>query len=570
MGRSCRARTRRHSWGFLAVIGLAVLLPGAATGEPPEPSSAAAGRLWIGDAALADQPAPVREARRARNRTNLAKAGLAAVGLVTWLAIARTRRRDAENAPSRGRDALLAALGVLGLLGWWNFGQFHYPGVAHPHELYHYVLGAKYFPELGYTRLYECTVVADAAAGLPERAARREITDLRTYTSVPAAPIVANPTRCTRHFAPERWQSFQHDVGWFRERVSPSEWEGMQRDHGYNPTPAWGVLGRALVGSDPLDDARIATLLWLDPLLLLLAFGVGAWAFGWRATSVALLFFGTNHPAEYGWVGGAYLRHDWFAASVAGLALLRRDRPLGGGFLIGCAAMLRVFPLLLFVPFALQALAQSWRAGRFVFPASHRRVAAGALLAAAVFAPLSVWSSGTDAWPAFAENIRMHAGAPTNTALGLGMLSGFAPTTREVALEGSTRDVDEAWKRAQQRHREARWPLRAAIALVVVALVFRASRAAPAWELALLGVALVPALVDVSCYYTAIFAAFGFAATGRPRVGAALCGLSLAGWLAAGRWIAWDDISTATSAALLLFVLGVTAAWPQSTPATER
>ena len=71
---------------------------------------------------------------------------------------------------------------------------------------------------------------------------------------------------------------------------------------------------------------------------------------------------------------------------------------------------------------------------------------------------------------------------------------------------------------------------------------------------AFLGVGLLPVLVDASSYYSAAFLAYGFLSTRQPAIGAALCLLCVAGWAAAGGWLAWDDITAATSAGLLLFV----------------
>jgi hypothetical protein len=187
------------------------------------------------------------------------------------------------------------------------------------------------------------------------------------------------------------------------------------------------------------------------------------------------------------------------------------------------------------------------------------RIAAGALLAAALALPLSLWSSGSAAWPEFADNVRMHAASPSNTTLGLGALIAFSPDSRESTLRSAGADVDTSWSKARRSNRSARWPLFALLAIALLALTARAARDAPDWQLAVLGVGLVPVFVDASSYYSASFLVYGFLATRRPAIGSALCLLCVAGWLAAARWLAWDDISVATSAAVLLFVAA--AAW---------
>ena len=79
----------------------------------------------------------------------------------------RTQRRSARGALGRARDRRGARVDA-------TRTARRARRCVHVWELYHHVLGAKYFDELGYTRLYDCTLVADVEAGFaiaPERAA---------------------------------------------------------------------------------------------------------------------------------------------------------------------------------------------------------------------------------------------------------------------------------------------------------------------------------------------------------------------------------------------------------------
>jgi len=134
---------------------------------------------------------------------------------------------------------------------------------------------------------------------------------------VPAAAALENAAACKRHFTPERWRSFSRDVAWFRSQLPLRRWKLTQTDHGYNGTPAWGLFGGLLAHSGPATDAQILALRLIDPLLLLLTWAAVGWTFGWRVLCVALLYWGTNYPAQYGWVGGSYLRQIEFAALPA-------------------------------------------------------------------------------------------------------------------------------------------------------------------------------------------------------------------------------------------------------------
>ena len=63
--------------------------------------------------------------------------------------------------------------------GWYpNRGGFNV--WFHPWDSFHYYIGGKYFRELGYTRLYECVMVADVEAGHGARVAGTGIRNLET------------------------------------------------------------------------------------------------------------------------------------------------------------------------------------------------------------------------------------------------------------------------------------------------------------------------------------------------------------------------------------------------------
>src|SRR5439155_1199658 len=84
---------------------------------------------------------------------------LALGGVFLWLATGR--------APSRRLRVVAVTLAVAAALAYPNLGFFHvhYKSPIHWHETFHYFMGAKYLPELGYTRIYEATWVAGRALG---------------------------------------------------------------------------------------------------------------------------------------------------------------------------------------------------------------------------------------------------------------------------------------------------------------------------------------------------------------------------------------------------------------------
>ena len=107
-----------------------------------------------------------------------AAVALAATILLLWWWRAPEPR---PRSIARVQDGALAALGVLAFVAWWNFGALHYrAGAIHHYEFFHYYIGAKYSPELGYTGLYDCVAAAEIESGRAPQVAIRWIRDLKT------------------------------------------------------------------------------------------------------------------------------------------------------------------------------------------------------------------------------------------------------------------------------------------------------------------------------------------------------------------------------------------------------
>jgi hypothetical protein len=544
-----RVQLARRRAALRALLLIAVALAaGAASAQAVDPGAAASlepvPRGWLSP--------------RGVNGVKAAVACATTALLVFGLWLDRGGRRGPG---ARARDAALATLGVAGLACGWNLFQFHFPGFAHPSETFHYYLGAKYFPELGYDGFYECVAVADAQAGV---AGVRPMRDLARNQLVTTEAVLADPARCTARFAGARWAEFRHDVDFFRARVPERRWLLFQQDHGYNATPAWTLLGHALADSGPVSAEKLALLWALDPLLLLALFAAAASAFGWRIAAVAAVYWGTNYVAPYGWTGGSILRQDWLAASVVGIALLRRDRPAAGGALLAWAALLRIFPVCLALGVALGALARMLRARNMRLPLGERQFAAGALAALALGVGLTALAPGGLArWSEFAERSRVHLTTPLANHVGLITALSHDPEQRmQASRDTSLEDPMQPWKDARRARFAERRGAFAAAAAAFVALFAYAAAAQPFWIAAALGAALAPVLFELTGYYWALLLVLAFPAVRRPACAPLLCGFAAAGWGAAERWHWTDEIHVAISwlgvalalACVLLFV----------------
>jgi hypothetical protein len=447
----------------------------------------------------------------------LAFLGLAVVGWGLWLA-----KRGKPNKLQRTRDGMLMALGALAFAAYWNFGSFHFGNYTHIWDTFHYYIGSKYFKELSYDRLYECVAVADSEdPSLRRRVEMRKITNLRTNLLGGTAQILANPDYCKGHFSTERWQAFKQDVAYFRIKHGVKRWEEAQTDHGYNGTPIWNIVGTTLANTGPVSDNQIWMLTRIDPLFIFAITGMTLWAFGWRTLCVALLVFGTNFPSRFYWTGGAYLRWDWLFYLVGGVCLVRKNRPMLGGFFLGYSTLLRVFPMFVFVGPVLMVLRQLWgersadrplwkpqplAPGENILKRVDKRylsLLGGAAIAVGVLVPISlVTSNGLDGYRAFIQNTEKHKETPLTNYMGLRTVVAYKPSEAgHVLRSDKIEDPWGAWKRAKLRTFHERVPVYMLAVAGFVALMWTALRGAEPWIACSMGAMMIAIGVELTCYY---------------------------------------------------------------------
>ena len=482
---------------------------------------------------------------------------LAAALLVAWGAwLGAAGRPQAYRKP---RDAALAALGVASLLGWWNFLQFHGPGFVHGHDFFNYYVGSKYFPELGYGRLYECIAVADLEAGLGARVARRSITDLDTYLPRDTSAIRADPGRCKRHFTAERWAGFRSDVGWFRARIPPERWEASQLDHGYNASPAWTLiggrlasLGAASTGQVSRSRCSIPCSCWRPGARWPLPSAGGRpawpWSTGAPTTPRTSRGPGAHSCATTGWP------RRWWLSRCCGAAS-RPARGRSSAWPRRCAR----FPAAWLLGPGLAAVVRALRERRVWLRSPELRLVAGALAAAAGLCLASALHAGSDAWPRFARDLQLHVSVPSSNTLALSAALSWTREGRLAQLLPTSPDPGRAWKERRLAALDRRRAAQAALALAYLALLAWAASRVEIWEAAVLGSGAVLFLLTPACYYTSFLAAWGLLWLRSPAVGVGLCALAAAGQAIALRSPQPDDAYAASSLAALAFVALATA-----------
>lgn len=349
-------------------------------------------------------------------KLGVATLGAILCGLIWW----RARR----GSPSRAVGALLALTTLVSVAAYFEFGALRYERYMNPHDVYHYYLGSKYSAEHQYTGLYRASLVADAElnAERGQMAAFREssIRDLHNHRYESVNDVMADADTIRAWFSPNRWTEFKQDVRFFQDAVTPyskTKWSDMLRDKGYNATPVWNAVARAISSRAPTSDERaMRTLPMLDLALLVGMFGLVWRAFGRTPTVMALLFYGVDYMMAYPHIKGGFLRLDWLVCTVAAGALLKLGRPVLAGAALAYAGLTRVFPLVFALGPAvllaenLLSVARARlapdrppvRRDLLVFFAALA-VTASALIGASILA-----DGGTSLWSVFLDKISLH------------------------------------------------------------------------------------------------------------------------------------------------------------------
>ena len=511
--------------------------------EPPHP--------WppVLDRSLAPGPLPLFP-MLTPDLINTLQGAVAVLGLLgaAWLAT----RPAAVRAPR----ALLGTAALLSAFAWINFGTFRYHDVAHVWEIYHYYVGAKYFPELGYQRLYVCSAVAEAEdEGAPSLTDRR-IRDLATNQIAVAAGVLADPAACREHFSEARWRSFRSDVRVFRERLGAT-WHDVLLDHGFNATPVWTLAGSLLANAIPATPTGIAALVACDFALILGALALVFAGFGFEAGCVAVIFFGGNAFSRYAWTGGAFLRYDWFFWSAAGVWALRRERPVLAGFALSYATLLRVFPGALLAGVGIQALGECVRERSLAPLFRLRSLAIGIALGLALLLPASAAvTGGLSAWREFAANSRKYLATEADNRLGLATLAAYRHDRRAaLTLDPLQADAYADWAASQTATLQHRSALVLAVQALFVLLVARASAGREAWVAAALGAGLLPIAFRMANYYYGLLCLGAALTVLHPGIGLGLASLAWTSRLAADLWPAYDERAVALSALAVTFAL---------------
>lgn len=269
------------------------------------------------------------------------------------------------------RGFLLFALlmsAVLAAGNYTNFAKWRYGSFLNAYEFYHYYLGTKYAHEIGYSHLYNASLIADEETGLKYNNPRKTIRDLETGRHVPIDGILAQRDRFKGLFSEPRWEEWKKDIEFFKQELTTGRWNGVLSDKGYNGTPVWGMLVGGIFSNPISTDDRTGMnfLASLDLILIALATLCVIYAFGPRAALLMLIFLGTSYMSRFSHMKGSFLRTDFAMSLVMAVCMLKKNHYRTAGALVAYSALARVFPAVYFfglgAKFFWEFLPAAWKA----------------------------------------------------------------------------------------------------------------------------------------------------------------------------------------------------------------
>jgi hypothetical protein len=367
--------------------------------------------------------------------------------------------------------ALVVIVGFLFLNGEPNARR---PTYVHLHDAYHYVLGPKYFDELGYDGLYECTLVL-----LPPGSAPKKIRNLEDDRFVRTARILEAAPDCEARFTAERWKEYQRDLAVFARPLSWRVVGGFLRDKGYNGTPTHTVIAGWVASLVELDGPTLAALTLLDVAALCFAFALLVVAFGWPLGLVFCLFFFLNASDLHVITGNSFLRYLWMAALGVSVAMLRLGRYRLAGVSLAISCALNVFPVVFAIGVLLRAVYCWLRSHRI--SRGHRSFFLSAIVAGVVMLGIGATGArGMRAYEEFARAMVTHdvvGRIPTN---GVGL--------KHSLIDAGDPRAQTPRRRVKSRARqlEERRPLYLGISALVLALTAFVARKLDDTEAAIL------------------------------------------------------------------------------------
>ncbi len=423
---------------------------------------------------------------------------VAAFGVIS----ARLFPKVANTQMGKASNHILMALGVFALLAYVNFQPF--TPKPHYQDSFHYYIGSKYFPELGYTRLYACTTRAGAESNNPSErsmAYYRYVRDLsldKDNGLVPGGRYYSDDVFCKSHFSAPRWEAFKSDIEFFHDRNGVNKyglnmWEEIHKDHGFNASPAWTLVGGFLSNIIPLSDSALTGIALIDIAFLFGSIACLAWAFGLPTAALAVIV-GTASIETWGYIGGSMLRFDWLFMAILSVCALKRGHYVLAGAALGYAAMMRLFPAVFALgPFF--GLLYAIYKRQHTLKAAYGKFFGGMVISVAILAASAVSVYGTSAYKDFFSNTSRMSNTLSVNTVGL-------QNVLTTAYDSSIRHGRKGWNTAIIEARQKVVPIYVLVVAIALLLFIPAAISCEPWQAVAFGALFTPFMwTELSHYY---------------------------------------------------------------------
>ncbi len=298
--------------------------------------------------------------------------------------------------------ASFTLLALASVAGYFNFGQFRYAdGFVNPWEHFHFFLGSKYLPEVGYDGLYVATLTS-INDRYPGAIVNTEVRDLMTFDMNTAILYFDQRETIKERFTKERWEEFDRDVNFLSAHYRLPMVQILQ-DHGNTGSPAWAMAARIFTAPFEAGPRVLNALSFLDSILLLVMFGTIWRAFGYRAMCISLVIT-MLMPRGYLFLGGSILRLDWLFALGMAMSFLKLKRYKTSGAFLAWAIASKPFCALFAVALGFHFLWTAWKNRRV--SKDHTALVLSSVAALLLIVLLSSFSlGGFGIWTHYAQRI---------------------------------------------------------------------------------------------------------------------------------------------------------------------
>jgi len=422
-----------------------------------------------------------------------------------------------DRVPALGKR-FVAALWGLAIVALLAHADFFTGERLHNHEFYHYYVATKFFPEVGYSGLYDATVLADYEDDRASYDPDQGVRSLVTYEMGPRRASLTRAAAIRGRFSAERWAAFKSDIAFFREAdgILWTMGDSLQ-DHGYNGSPlvtaVLGGLARQPILETP---AYVRLAAWFDLALVVAAAVIAALTIGPAAGALFLFFWAANPLNDHAYIGWAYLRYLHVIALFVALAAYAKRRFVLSGAGFAVAALLRVFPGFFVAGLLAQNLLSRDR--RALLRRHAPLCASAAATALILVAATSLVRSpdGGNPWIDFFGKLELHSRRLSPNVLGLAVpffygeehnVAAIQEARKEGRIANWTLEADKAFA----RHRG---PYLAVLAVLVLALAALLRRGRPE-DGFLAGLVLVYAGLHIAHYDYCVLALVPFFYPGR-------------------------------------------------------